>query len=309
MNVTDNSNNGMTETEDAEKVQSVGQALQAARLVHGMSIEDVARQLRLSARQITAIEEDDHSKFPSRTFLHGFIRNYAKLMRVDTVAFFQLLQQSLPSVSSHAISYPTEGILSASGHKQTRSNSIIMWGAVLASLLLIYEVYRGGGEGHQTDANVEIETITETAIKSETEFEQVEGEIQPQSPLAIKSNDPDAVQLAEEAGIAQQKNDSPLLAQQVTTETTVTHEPVKNGEGIIRFVFIEESWVEVKDAGGKRIFSRTSPSNSEKTIYGKPPFSITIGNAANVKLVYNSKPVNLTPYTTRYGGVAHLSLK
>ena len=110
MNVTDNSNNGMTETEDAEKVQSVGQALQAARLVHGMSIEDVARQLRLSARQITAIEEDDHSKFPSRTFLHGFIRNYAKLMRVDTVAFFQLLQQSLPSVSSHAISYPTEEI-------------------------------------------------------------------------------------------------------------------------------------------------------------------------------------------------------
>jgi len=309
MNVTDNNNNGMNETEDAEKVQSVGQALQAARLVHGMSIEDVARQLRLSARQITAIEEDDHSKFPSRTFLHGFIRNYAKLMRLDTVSFLQLMQQSLPPVSSHAISYPIEGTSFASGHKQTRSNSIIMWGAVLASLLLIYEVYRGGGEGHQTDANIEIGTIAETATKSETEAEQAEGEIQPQSQLASKSNDPDAVQLAEEAGMAQQKNDVPLLAQQVTTETAVTHEPVKSGEGVIRFVFIEKSWVEVKEAGGKRIFSQTSPSNSEKTIYGKPPFSITIGNAANVRLVYNSKLVNLTPYTTRYGGVAHLSLK
>jgi len=308
MDVTSNNNNGMTETEEAEKVQSVGQTLQAARLVKNMSIEDVARQLRLSVRQITAIEKDDHSKLPERTFLLGFIRNYAKLVRVDTVAFLQLLQQSLPSVSSQSISHPIEGIPYPSGSKQPRSNWIIMWGAVLVLLLLIYVVYRGGGEGYQTDANVEIRTIAETATKSETEVEQAERKIQPQLPLVIKSNDPDSVQLVEEEGMAQQKNDSLLLAQLVTTKTTATYEPVKNGEGIIRFVFIEKSWVEVKDAEGKRIFSQISPGNTEKMVYGKPPFSLTIGNAANVRLVYNNKPVNLMPYTS-YGGVAHLSLK
>jgi len=268
MNTTDN-NNGTDEIEAAEKVQSIGQILQAARLVQGMSIEDIARQIRLSVLQVTAIEEDDHSKFSGRTYLHGFIRNYAKLVRVDTVEFLQLLQQTLPLVSSQAISYPIEGISFTSSHKQSRSTSIILWGAVLAALLLIYGVYRGGGEGHQTDVNVEFGTISETATKSETEVEQAAGKTQLQLPLATKSNDPDAVQLAEEVGMAQQKNDNPLPAQQVTTETVVTHEPVKNGEGIIRFAFIEESWIEVKDAEGKRIFSRTSPRNTEGMVYGK----------------------------------------
>ena len=72
-------------------------------------------------------------------------------------------------------------------------------------------------------------------------------------------------------------------------------------------MFNEDSWVEVKDAEGKRVFSQTSPGNTEKTVYGRPPFSLTIGNAANVKLVYNDEPVDLMPYT-KHGGVARLSL-
>ena len=308
MNVTDN-NNGTVEIEVAEKAQSIGQVLQAARLVHSMSIQDVVRQLRLSAWQVIAIEEDDYSKFPGRTFLHGFIRNYAKLVQVDTVEFLHLLQQTFPPVSSQAISYPVEGTTFTSSHKQSRSSPILVWGAVLASMLLIYEVYRGGGENQQTDANVEIGTMAENTTQSETEDKQAAEKTQLQLPLAIKSIDSDAVQLTEEEGIAQQKNDNLLSAQQVTTQTVVTHKPVKNGEGIIHFEFDEESWVEVIDAGGKKILSRINPRNTEKKVYGKPPFSLTIGNAAKVKLVYNSKPVNLTPYTNKNGGVARLTLE
>lgn len=307
MSDTDN-NNGTVEIEAAEKVQSIGQVLQAVRLVHGMNIQDVARQLRLSVRQVTAIEEDDYSKFPSRTYLHGFIRNYAKLVQVDTVEFSHLLQQTFPPVSSQAISYPVDGTTFASSHKQSRSSPILVWGAVLASMFLIYEVYRGGEENQQTDANVEFGTMAKNTTKSETEDKQATEKIQLQLPLAIKSIDSNAVRFTEEEGIAQQENDSLFSAQQVTTQTVVAHKPVKSGEGIIHFVFDEESWVEVIDAGGKKIVSRINPGNTEKMVYGKPPFSLTIGNAANVKLEYNSKPVDLTPYT-RNGGVAHLSLE
>ena len=67
----------VTEADSAEKTQSIGQVLKAARLAQVMSAQDVARQLRLSEKQIAAIEEDDHSKFPNQIFLRGFIRNYA----------------------------------------------------------------------------------------------------------------------------------------------------------------------------------------------------------------------------------------
>ncbi len=104
MSDTDN-NNGTVEIEAAEKVQSIGQVLQAARLVHGMNIQDVARQLRLSAWQVAAIEEDDYSKFPSRTFLRGFIRNYAKLVQVGHSGIFAFVatNSSACFFSSHLV--------------------------------------------------------------------------------------------------------------------------------------------------------------------------------------------------------------
>jgi cytoskeleton protein RodZ len=43
-------------------------------------------------------------------------------------------------------------------------------------------------------------------------------------------------------------------------------------------------------------------------LHGKPPFSLAIGNAAQVKLVYNNKPIDLAPHINAYGGTARLSL-
>lgn len=51
------------------------------------------------------------------------------------------------------------------------------------------------------------------------------------------------------------------------------------------------------------------PRGTEHVLQGTPPFFLTIGNAAEVKLVYNNKPVDLAPYTNAYGGTARLSLE
>jgi cytoskeleton protein RodZ len=293
----------------AEKTQSIGQVLQAARLAQVMSTQDIARQLRLSEKQVTAIEEDDHSKFPNQTFLRGFIRNYAKLVRKDTEEFSQLLQQTFPPVSTQAISYPVDGTPFTPDHKQSRGNIIIILVVLLVSLLLIYEVYRSGGDDQQADTNIENGTIAETAIQFETEVEQAPKDGQNQLPSVISSNGSNFNSLSERAETDQQKNNNLEKKQQVKIVPEVENKPVKKeGERALRFIFNEDSWVEVKDAEGKRIFSQIGSGNTEKTVYGRAPFSLTIGNAANVKLVYNAKPVDLMPYTSKHGGVARLSL-
>ena len=296
------------EVESAEKIQSIGQVLQAARLAQVMSIQDVARQLRLSERQVTAIEEDDHSKFPNQTFLRGFIRNYSKLVRKDTEEFSQLLQQTFPPISTQAISYPVDGTPFTPDHKQSRGNIIIILVAVLVSLLLIYEVYRSGGDDLQIDANVENVTINDATTQSE--IERVPGDDQIQLPSVINSRGSNFNSLNDkEVDKDQSINDKIEKEQEVKTALEVEYKPIKKeGEQALHFIFNEDSWVEIKDAGGKRIFSQVGPGNTERTIYGRPPFSLTIGNAANVKLIYNNKSVDLLPYTSKHGGVARLSL-
>ena len=49
----------------------------------GLSLGDIARQLKLSVRQVEALERDDHGGFPGVVFVRGFLRNYAKLLRLD----------------------------------------------------------------------------------------------------------------------------------------------------------------------------------------------------------------------------------
>ena len=125
----------------------------------------------------------------------------------------------------------------------------------------------------------------------------------------IKSNGSDFNVLIEEVEADQQSGDSLDKEQKVETALEVEDKLVESeGGGTLSFMFTGESWVEVKDAEGKKIFSQTSPGNTEETVNGSPPFSLTIGNAASVRLLYNDEPVDLIPYTNTNGGVARLSL-
>ena len=299
----------VTEVDSAEKTESIGQALKAARLAQVMSVQDIARQLRLSEKQIEAIENDDHSKFPNQIFLRGFIRNYAKLVREDTKKFSQLLGETFPPTSTQAITFSVDGTPFIPDHKKSKGNLIILLIVVLVSSLLVYEVYRSAGDDPKTNENIENGTVAETIIQLETEIEQVPEDNQNQLSSVIKSNGSDFNVLIEEVEVDEQGGDFLDKEQKVETALEVEDKPVENGGGgTLRFKFTGESWVEVKDAEGKKIFSQTSPGNTEETVNGSPPFSLTIGNAASVRLFYNDEPVDLILYTNTNGGVARLSL-
>ncbi len=319
-----NDTSRVAEAETAQTEQSTGQLLRAARLDRGMSIEDVARQLRLSVRQVTALEEDDYDKLSSTTFLRGFVRNYAKLLQVDATPLLQLLQQTLPPPPPPTISYQIEGIPFPSNQKQGRRGLIIAGVVVLALLLLIFEIYNAN------EGNKEKQPALKMEIK--TEAEQAAAQPQFELPPARSTTDADpvppadTVSSAEEAKVVQQKHDipppAPSPARQVTAvvvnpESTSATTPTAAGavapesageRDILRLAFEGESWVEIKDGRGKLLLSRVNPRGTEQVLHGKPPFSLAIGNAAQVKLVYNNKPIDLVPHINAYGGTARLSL-
>ena len=62
-----------------------------AREAAGLSIDAVAQQLKLAPRQVKALEEDDFAQLPGRTFIRGFMRNYARLVRLDPEALLASL--------------------------------------------------------------------------------------------------------------------------------------------------------------------------------------------------------------------------
>lgn len=74
---------------EAGALPSPGAHLRALREAAQMSVDDVAQQLKLSRRQVLAIENDEIDALPGPTFARGFIRNYARLLRVDPEPLLQ----------------------------------------------------------------------------------------------------------------------------------------------------------------------------------------------------------------------------
>ena len=57
-----------------------GVLLRTARLQHNLQIEQVAKELHLDARIVTAMENDDQATLPEPIFVQGYLRSYARLM-------------------------------------------------------------------------------------------------------------------------------------------------------------------------------------------------------------------------------------
>jgi cytoskeleton protein RodZ len=68
------------------------------------------------------------------------------------------------------------------------------------------------------------------------------------------------------------------------------------------------SWVQVRDARGRVLMSRTLDAGESVDVDGAPPLKFTIGNAKATELRFRGKPVDLAPTTGR-DNVARLELQ
>lgn len=60
-----------------------------------------------------------------------------------------------------------------------------------------------------------------------------------------------------------------------------------------------ESWVDIRDATGKRLIGNVGKANTEKEVTGTPPFKILIGFSPGVTIEYNGVPVDFSSQQIR----------
>ena len=81
-----------------------GQALAAQREALGWSVEQVADQLKLAVRQVIALEAGDYAALPSPAVTRGFVRAYAKLVKVDPAPLVaQIAMETEPAPDTSAV--------------------------------------------------------------------------------------------------------------------------------------------------------------------------------------------------------------
>ena len=88
----------------------------------GLSIDMVAQHLKLAPRQVRALEDGDYEQLPGRTFVRGFVRNYARLMQLDAESIVAALPDAAGAGRSdmpqQAPSTRADGRASGSQHRE-----------------------------------------------------------------------------------------------------------------------------------------------------------------------------------------------
>ncbi|MDP2155525.1 MAG: DUF4115 domain-containing protein [Sulfuricella sp.] len=280
---------GNAAEQQAEVRPSAGKVLAEARERLGLNVAEVARQLRLSPRQIEALEADDHASLPGKTFLRGFLRNYAKLLQLNPEPLLALYQPEPPqaqpiAVPMSKIEFGGKRRLMPFGNhsgKPRAKYAAIIGVAVLVSWGL-YELFQGQLSFQDAPVKSAGETMMVLSLpQAETPAQAAPVTNQAAGPVPAPATVPAAAPVAPAAAEAPVPLTPPMA--------------VVGGQRL-QFVFDGDAWVEVKDRSGKVIFYQLNPKGSQQSVRGNPPLSLVIGNAAHVRLTYNDKPVDLAPH-------------
>lgn len=73
-------------------MKQVGEILREEREAQHISVRRVAKSLLLKVDVVTALEEEDWSRLPESAYIQGYIKNYAKLLRLDPTRLLALFR-------------------------------------------------------------------------------------------------------------------------------------------------------------------------------------------------------------------------
>lgn len=252
---------------------SVGQILREAREAQGITLDNAAVRLRLMHRQVEAMERDDFESLGQPVFARGFVRNYARLLGLAPES---LLARMDGAPAEPAAVAPTEPAL-------PRSWLTSPWLILsLLGLLLVVAVPIALYAWLNSDGGERPDAPTPAVM-------------QPRPAPAVAT-----APVAAPANVVAPAPVSPVIpaaADGTSPEatTSVTTESAAEGS-VLHLDFGDESWTEIKDASGRMLMRQLNPAGSSADVHGQPPFDVVIGNATQVQMTYNGRPIDLKPF-------------
>lgn len=288
------------EREIAEELDpiSLGEVLRTAREAKKLDIDDICSYLRISRRQVVALENNDFSALPEATITRGFIRNYARMLGVEPEPLLESYRQYSATDQPRPISIQSENIQIRGNDK--RSWLMYIFASILIVLLVTaWVVY----VDYIPSAPSEVKYVpSETEAEATAEVQSVE----PAQTLTLPAETPPLDPAASEPAVDGASTTSSSATTPGAPDNSQVAVPTAS-QAVIKLKAKERSWVSITDRNEKSIFDKIMVANIEETVQGEPPLYVIIGNAPSTTLIFNNQPIDLAPVTN--DRVARLKLE
>jgi cytoskeleton protein RodZ len=294
---------------EGQAAGGIGAALAQGREALGLTIGDVAQQLKFAPRQIEALEQDNFGALPGGTFARGMVRAYARLVRLDPEPLVSRMAATVTAIgqdNAEALAAIRRPIPITDSSRRGNLVYAVLSLAILAAIgavIVEWQAERSRAARLTFVPAAQAPAPATPAPQAEAPRTEVASTVTPRiatldtAPAAAPAATPAA---APAATLASSPASAPAAPSQVAAAEPPepAPKPAATAAGARRIAlrFEQESWVEIRGRGDKLLMAQLNPAGSERTVEGRPPFSVVIGNAHHVRITYEDRPVDLTPH-------------
>lgn len=296
----------MSDDNITEVPPTPGELLTAGREAKGLSLEEVSNTLHILLSNLRAIEEDRFDDvLNGTTFVRGYIRRYAEHLGLDADHIVSIYNSRFAppetKVAGHVVKKP--GRLAKTHMVMPSRSSRKAWKALLSASIVVILVAAIVGVVMQTGLlesvfNSEPEVSSQPALLKLPEEQPVPTLVDPEDEATGVAGETETEQAQEETSALD------VAAVVKATEPGVESEPVVLRDRL-DFELSGDSWIEVRDASGERLFADLVREGRELRVEGDAPFSVIIGDGRGVALSYNGRPLN---YSYARNGYAEITV-
>jgi len=244
--------------------RSIGERLRAGRERSGLSVAAAAEKLHLDPKVIEALEADRFAELGASVYVRGHLRRYADFVGEPGAAMVESYQSSREA-------RPPPPDLTQIPHAELRSDPrrlvtpLVGLSCAAVLLLAIWWILAGSKAGADKPGNAQNAAVP-VALPSAV----------PSAPVA---NAPAASVPAASPADSGRATNAPAAA---TVTPPKREEATPSRETHLKLELTNDSWVEIYDARGERLFYDVASAGSVQSLAGRGPLRVVLGNAAGI---------------------------
>ncbi|WP_323815456.1 RodZ domain-containing protein [Cellvibrio sp. NN19] len=280
---------------------SPGKLLVWARERANLTQEEVAKELYMTLTKVRSLESDDYRHMGSDTFIRGYLRSYANLVKLDVE---ELLAAYDRHAQEHGLIEPVVPQKVESANKPLWQFIVLILVVLLVVWLLSIWFFDNRQEPAYNPSVVVIppaEVVMDSQVAIATSSAGVV-ENQPSASAAVDAMNAGALTQTDKdvAGgdTATQISSMSAMSQSsssIAPSSTPANQILNSQRDLIRFSFTQECWLEVSDAVGDVLIADLQRAGGSLQLQGKAPFDVKLGNAPGAKIELNGNEVAIVP--------------
>jgi len=292
--------------QNTEASETVGEILRNKREEIGLSLDEITEKLNLDSNLIELLENNDFEKFKVETYLKGYLRAYAKLLGIDGDRIIKLYKESNPEKEPEILPDVKPKNQKNSSDRSVKLFSYIIGLSIALSMLIWYQknITIKPDTNNNNIGNIELNKNNEingvdTSYKIITHSDYWQWPIDNITDRYKDSGENDNSKSVKNEKIQDDLKENVIQEEVLETEESPIYETQQSADTVV-LNLRGDSWIEIYDREGNRLFLDLARSGKDYIINGNSPFDILLGAANEVSVEFNGSLVNIEPYI-RYG--------